>query len=114
MVNARALIQAACMSLFVVLIPIGIGSVLASEEEDLEAMQKALNKEVLDRPFNPGDKAAVDQYVEDAMKNNEIPEEYTGKDWKKGYTCNNLIGSLYRYRNCRHYYRHYGRYYPYY
>jgi hypothetical protein len=60
-------------------------------EEDLEAMQRALNKEVLDRPFNPGDKAAVDKYVEDALSKNEIPKEYTGKDWKQGYTCDNLV-----------------------
>ncbi len=114
MVNVRVLMQAMCMSLFVALVPLGSGSVLASEEEDLEAMQRALNKEVLDRPFNPGDQAAVDQYVEDALKKNKIPEEYTGKNWKQGYTCNNLIGSLFQYRNCLHYYRYYGRYYPYY
>lgn len=114
MVNLRLLMQVACMSLFVVLVPFGVGSVLAGEEEDLEAMQRALNKEVLDRPFNPGDQAAVDKYVEDALSKNEIPKEYTGKDWKQGYTCNNLMGSLFRYRNCQHYYRHYGRYYPYY
>ena len=114
MVNLRLLMQVACLSLFVVLVPLGVGSVLASEEEDLEAMQRALNKEVLDRPFNPGDQAAVDKYVEDALSKNEIPKEYTGKDWKQGYTCNNLMGSLFRYRNCLHYYRHYGRYYPYY
>lgn len=114
MVNLRLLMQVACMSLFVVLVPFGVGSLLAGEEEDLEAMQRALNKEVLDRPFNPGDQAAVDKYVEDALSKNEIPKEYTGKDWKQGYTCNNLMGSLFRYRNCLHYYRHYGRYYPYY
>jgi len=106
--------QAACITLSVALSPLGGGSVLASEEEDLEAMQRALNKEMLDRPFNPGDQAAVGKYVEDALRKNEIPKEYTCKDWKRGYTCNNLMGSLYRYRNCLHCYRHYGRYYPYY
>ncbi|MGB0910762.1 MAG: hypothetical protein ACPGYT_10385 [Nitrospirales bacterium] len=103
--------------LTVVLVPtflfLGTAVVLADEEEDLAAMQRALNKEVLERPFNPGDKAAVDQYVEDALKKNEIPKPYAGKDWKKGYTCNNLRYSLSRYRSCRHYYRHYGYYYPY-
>ena len=86
---------------------------LAGEEEDLAAMQRALNKETMERPFNPGDKAAVDKYVEDALKKNQIPKAYAGKDWKRGYTCNNLMYSLHRYRNCRYYYRYYGYYYPY-
>ncbi len=105
-------------SLFVVVLVLAFVFVetqmaLAGEEEDLAAMQRALNKETMERPFNPGDKAAVDKYVEDALKKNKIPGEYTGKDWKPGWTCNNLMYSYYRYRNCRHYYRHYGRYYPY-
>ena len=93
----------------------GVNTVFADAEEDaeLEAMQRALNKEIMERPFNPGDKAAVDKYVEDALKKNEIPKPYAGKDWRPGWTCNNLTYSLYRYRNCLHYYRYYGRYYPY-
>ena len=81
---------------------------LADEEEDLAAMQRALNKEILERPFDPGDQAEVDRFVEEALKKNQIPQEYTGKDWKRGYTCNNLTYSLSRYRNCLHYYRYYG------
>ena len=92
---------------------IGTQVALADEDEDLAAMQRALNKEVMERPFNPGDQAEVDKFVEDALKKNEIPKEYTGKDWRPGWTCNNLTYSLYRYRNCLHYYRYYGRYYPY-
>ena len=86
---------------------------LADEEEDLAAMQRALNKEVLERPFDPGDQAEVDRFVEEALKKNQIPQEYKGNDWKPGYTCNNLTYSLSRYQNCLHYYRYYGRYYPY-
>jgi len=92
---------------------IGTQAALADDEEDLAAMQRALNKEVMERPFNPGDQAEVDQFVEDALKKNQIPQAYTGKDWKRGYTCNNLRYSFSRYRNCRHYYRYHGRYYPY-
>ncbi|MEZ4277805.1 MAG: hypothetical protein R3B95_21445 [Nitrospirales bacterium] len=32
----------------------------AREKEDMEATQKALNQEILDKPFNPGDQAVVD------------------------------------------------------
>ncbi len=102
--------------LAVLLVPaflfLGTCVAFADEEEDLAAMQRALNKEILEKPFNPGDKAAVDQYVEDALKKNEIPKPYAGKDWRPGYTCNNLTYSLRRYRNCLHYYRYHGRYYP--
>ncbi len=92
-----------------------MGTVVASadDDEDLAAMQRALNKEIMERPFDPGDQAEVDAFVEDALKKNNMPEEYTGKDWKKGYTCNSLKYSLSRFRNCLHYYRHYGRYYRY-
>jgi len=92
---------------------IGTPVALADDEEDLAAMQRALNKEIMERPFDPGDQAEVDQFVEDALRKNEIPKEYTGKDWKRGYTCNNLKYSLSRFRNCLHYFRHYGRYYSY-
>ncbi|WP_447971406.1 hypothetical protein [Nitrospira sp. M1] len=103
------------LGIFLVLSYIFVGShvVFADDEEDLAAMQRALNKEVMERPFNPGDQAEVDQFVEDALKKNQIPQEYTGKDWKRGYTCNNLRYSFSRYRNCLHYYRYHGRYYPY-
>ncbi|GJL64872.1 MAG: hypothetical protein NPIRA04_35260 [Nitrospirales bacterium] len=103
------------VSLVVVLSCVFVGAhvVLADDEEDLAAMQRALNKEVMERPFNPGDQAEVDRFVEDALKKNQIPQEYTGKDWKRGYTCNNLRYSFSRYRNCLHYYRYHGRYYPY-
>jgi len=39
MVSLRLLMRVACMSLFVVLVPFGVGSVLAGEEEDLPSMK---------------------------------------------------------------------------
>jgi len=47
-------------------------SLWAGEKEDMEAMQRALNQEVLDKPFYPGDKAAVDAYLEDAIKKGAV------------------------------------------
>jgi len=90
------------------------GSLLwAGEKEDMEAMQKALNQEVLNRPFTPGDKAAVDAYLEDAIKKGVKPIETRPSGWAPGWTCNNLIYSIGAYRNCMYYYRYYGHYYPY-
>jgi len=100
--------------LFFSLIASGPNIVVAGEEEDLEAMQKALNQEIMTRPFNPGDQAEIDKYVEDALKKNQIPKEYSGKNWKPGYTCANLRGyGYYPYRDCLHYYHYHGYYYQY-
>lgn len=85
----------------------------AGEKEDMEAMQKALNQQVLDKPFYPGDKAAVDAYLDEAIKKGVKPVETPPPGWAPGWTCNNLTYSFNAYRNCMHYYRYHGRYYPY-
>ena len=92
---------------------IAVSPVWAGEKEDLEAMQKALNQEILDKPFYPGDKAAVDAYLEEAIKKGVKPIEDKPAGWAPGWTCNNLMYSFNAYRNCMHYYRYHGRYYPY-
>ena len=92
---------------------LGESSLLAGEKEDMEAMQKALNQEVLDKPFYPGDKAAVDAYLDEAIKKGVKPNETAPPGWAPGWTCNNLTYSFNAYRNCMHYYRYHGRYYPY-
>jgi len=94
---------------------IGLGGSLlwAGEKEDLAAMQKALNQEILDKPFNPGDKAAVDAYLEDAIKKGVKPIETKPQGWAPGWTCNNLVYSYRAYRDCRYYHRYHGRYYSY-
>lgn len=101
--------------LFVSLVCIGVGGSLlwAGEKEDLEAMQKALNQQVLDKPFYPGDKAAVDAYLDEAIKKGVKPIETKPQGWAPGWTCNNLMYSFGAYRNCLHYHRYYGHYYPY-
>ena len=94
---------------------IGIAGVLwAGEKEDMEALQKQLNQKVLDRPFNAGDAAALDAYLQQAIKNNTPPPQtQPPAGWQPGWTCNNLLYSYYQYRNCHHYYRYYGHYYMY-
>lgn len=107
-------------TLLVACLTIGIATVLwsgvlqAGEKEDMEAMQKQLNQNVMDRPFNPGDRAAIDAYLQQAVKNNTPPPQVQAPSgWQPGWTCNNLVYSYYQYRNCLHYYRYYGYYYRY-
>ena len=85
----------------------------AGEKEDMEAMQKALNQEVLDKPFNPGDKAKVDAYLEESIKKGLKPNGTKPQGWAPGWTCNNLVYSYRAYRDCRYYHRYHGHYYPY-
>ena len=91
-----------------------LGVVWAGEKEDMEALQKQLNKGVLEKPFNPGDAAALDTYLQQAVKNNAPPPQMQPPaGWQPGWTCNNLMYSFYQYRNCLHYHQYYGHYYPY-
>lgn len=101
--------------LFLGVIFIGAGGspLWAGDKEDMEAMQKALNQEVLDKPFNPGDKAKVDAYLEDSIKKGVKPNETKPQGWAPGWTCNNLVYSYRAYRDCRYYHRYHGSYYPY-
>lgn len=86
--------------------------VLAGEEEDMAVMQKSLNQKVMERPFNPGDKASLDAYLEEALKNGVLPPQLQPpRNWRPGWTCNNLMSSYSQYRNCLHYQRYYGHYY---
>jgi len=87
---------------------------LASDEDDMAAMQKRLNAEVLDQPFLAEQPAKVEAYIQEALKNNLVPPEYSGTYWRRGYTCRDLLRySWQEYRNCRYYYRRHGRYYRY-
>ena len=89
------------------------GVLQAGEKEDMEAMQKQLNQKVMERPFNPGDKAEIDAYLLQALKNGTLPPQQQPPNWQPGWTCNNLMSSYYQYRNCLHYHRYYGHYYGY-
>ncbi len=89
-------------------------STFASEEDDMAEMQKQLNAETMSQPFLAEQPEKVDAYIREAMKKNLKPPEYTGKNWRPGYTCRDLLRySWTDYRNCRYYHRYYGRYYPY-
>ena len=104
---------AACVSVFALTLTM-TGVLQAGEKEDMEAMQKQLNQSVMERPFNPGDKAAIDAYLADAIKKGmPPPQQQPPQNWQPGWTCNNLMGSYYQYRNCLHYYRYHGHYYGY-
>ncbi len=84
-----------------------------SEEDDaLARAQAAMNGEVLAKPFLAERPEAVDAYIKEAMAKDLKPEEYKGTNWKKGYTCRDLLRySWNEYRNCSYYHRYHGRYY---
>lgn len=91
-----------------------VGTSLAKEAENnaIDEAQKKMNQEVMDKPFMAAKPEEVDAYIKEAMKNNIKPQEYKGTYWKSGYTCNDLLRhSWTQYRDCKYYYKHYGRYY---
>lgn len=79
---------------------------------DMKKMQEQLNNQVLSQPFSVVDEAQVKAYIEDAQRRGEVPQPYTGKHWRPGYTCANLRTYYREYLACRYYYSYYGRYYP--
>jgi hypothetical protein len=80
--------------------------------DEMKKMQEHLNDQVLSKPFSVADEAKVKAYIEDAKKRGEVPQPYTGKYWKPGYTCYDLRPYSYReYLSCRYYYSYYGHYY---
>jgi hypothetical protein len=90
-----------------------VSAAFSGDEEDLQKYQRQLNSEVMTGPFAVEDDAKVDAYIKEAMKKDIKPPGYAGTHWRPGYTCRNLLRYSWReYRNCRYYYRYYGRYYP--
>lgn len=84
----------------------------SSEEDELARMQAQLNAEVMSKPFLAEKPEEVDAYIKSMLEKNVKPPEYTGTNWRPGYTCRDLLRYNWReYRNCRYYYRYYGRYY---
>jgi hypothetical protein len=80
--------------------------------EEMKQMQKQLNNQVMSKPFSVADEAQVKAYIEGAQKRGEVPQPYTGKYWRAGYTCVDLRPYSYQeYLSCRHYYFYYGHYY---
>lgn len=83
-----------------------------SEEEEMAAMQRQLNKEVMEKPFSAADEAKVEAFMKSAMQKDLKPEQNTAPSfWRPGYTCRDIYRYGWRhYRNCRYYHRYYGRY----
>jgi hypothetical protein len=80
--------------------------------EDIQRMQEQLNNQVMSKPFSVADEVQVRAYIEGAQKRGELPQPYTGKNWKPGYTCVNLRPYSYQeYLSCRYYHFYYGHYY---
>lgn len=82
-----------------------------SEEDEMAAMQRQLNSEIMAQNFDPGDQVKLDAYMAEALKKNLKPEGSRPSYWRPGYTCNNIYSYGYRaWRNCRYHHRYYGRY----
>ncbi len=84
----------------------------AQSEEEMAAMQRQLNAQVMEKPFSVEDEAKIDAYVKEAMKKDLKPEVQNAPNyWKPGYTCADIYSYGWRaYRNCRYYRRYYGYY----
>ena len=83
-----------------------------SEDDELARMQAQLNANVMSKPFLAEKPEEVDAYIKGMLEKNVKPQEYNGTNWRPGYTCRDLLRYNWtEYRNCRYYYRYYGRYY---
>ncbi len=84
----------------------------ANEEEEMAAMQRQLNAEVMEKPFSAADEAKVSAFMKDAMAKDLKPEVRKAPNyWRPGYTCANIYSYGWSaYRNCRYYRHYYGRY----
>ena len=94
-----------------ILIFVVMPSFADSEEDEMAAMQRQLNNEVMAKGFDPGDQVKLDAYMADSLKKNIKPAGARPSYWRRGYTCNNIYSYGYRaWRNCNYYRRYYGRY----
>lgn len=88
-----------------------VNSVFAESAEDI---QRRLNEEVLQKPFNVETEANLNAYIEEATKRGTPPKSEPSRYWRRGYTCADLRRySWTDYRDCTYYYRYYGYYWPY-
>ena len=88
--------------------------VLAADKDEMEAMQKKYNTEIMEKEFFAEQPDKVEAFIREAMEKNLKPREYTGIYWRAGYTCRDLLRYSWReYRDCRYYHRYHGHYYPY-
>ena len=81
-----------------VLLAAALTAMLAAADDDAnerarEEMQRALNKEVMATPFNPGDAKKALAYAELAKQQNVAPVAQPPAYWIPGWTCANLTTS---------------------
>ena len=77
-------------------------------------MQKQLNGEVLNQGFDVKREDELNAYIDAATRKGLVPKAYTGTHWRRGATCDDLLGYAWsEYRDCMYYYHYYGRYYSY-
>ena len=104
-----------CVSAFVCCLLTVSASAFASqetEEDEMARMQAQLNAEVMAQPFLAEKPEEVEAYIKSMLEKKVKPQEYKGTYWRPGYTCRDLLRyNWHEYRNCRYYYRYYGRYY---
>ena len=86
----------------------------ADTASDMAEMQKQLNAETMNKPFQVEDASKVDSYIKDAMKKDLKPDPTPPANWGPGYTCDSYYHhysyNYYGYRNCMYYHHYYGRY----
>ena len=100
------------ITLLVFLSSVFMQSAFANEEDEMAAMQKKLNAEVMEQPFLAEEPEKVEAYIQESLKKKIKPPPYRGNYWRPGYTCHDLLRYNWReYRNCMYYYRYYGHYY---
>ena len=100
------------MTLLAFLSSLFVQTVFANEEDEMAAMQRKLNAEVMEQPFLAEEPEKVEAYIQESLKKKIKPPPYTGIYWRPGYTCHDLLRHSWReYRNCMYYYRYYGHYY---
>lgn len=89
-----------------------VSSADAQTADDKKRMQEQLNEQIMSRPFSVPAESEVKTYIEEQTKKGVVPQPYTGRYWRRGYTCLNLARySRAEYLACRHYHAYYGRYY---
>ncbi|MBV1908169.1 MAG: hypothetical protein KUG78_02550 [Kangiellaceae bacterium] len=98
---------------FFLIAALGISTLaIASEEDDeMAAMQRQLNAEVMEKPFSVADEKKIDAFIQEAMKKDLKPAAKAPTFWKPGYTCASIYHRGWNhYRSCRYYRRYHGRY----
>lgn len=86
-------------------------STQASEEDEMAAMQRKLNAEVMEKPFSVEDEKKIESYIKSAMQKDLKPPKKAPDFWRQGYTCADIYHYGWNhYRRCRYYRHYYGRY----